>query len=128
MGVFTVPIKIKPLESSSPAAEEILMMVDTGAYISVVPRVTLNRIGVKPRWKRQFRLADGRAIEREVGVAVFAWNGEEGGAEVVFGEENDTAFLGAITLEAMALKVDMQKQALEPLGALPLLGIASTQL
>ena len=120
MGIFSVPIIIKS-SPDAPAKESVQMVVDTGAYISVVPREILERLGVKPHWRRKFQLADGSVIEREVGGATFVWDGQEGIAEVVFGEKTDKPLLGAITLESMALKVNMQKQVLESLDTLLLL-------
>lgn len=112
MGIFSIKIKIGSLEGRQRSTLD--MIVDTGAYLSVVPQDTLKPLGVEPRWKRRFTLANGQKIIREVGVALFQFNGNEGASEVVFGLKTDKPLLGALTLEALSLKVNPKKKKLEP--------------
>jgi clan AA aspartic protease len=112
VGLFSVRVQVKAPGKTVEAA--ISALVDTGAAISVVPRTTLARLGIKPLWRRRFVLANGEKIERDVGIAAFRWNGSEGASEVVFGEAGDKPLLGAMTLEALSLKVNPRKCRLEP--------------
>ena len=110
--MFSVRIRIKAPGKLNEAA--VSALVDTGAAISVLPAPMLKRLGVKAYWRRRFVLANGEKIERDVGIAVFRWNGSEGASEVVFGEKGDKPLLGALTLESLALKVNPRKGKLEP--------------
>ena len=98
------------LERSS----EVELLVDTGALISVVPRPTLESLGVPVQFRRNFRLANGETIQRDVGGAFFRWNGHESIAPVVFGDHGDMPKLGLTALEAMGLQVDPGTHQLKP--------------
>jgi len=90
------------------------LLVDTGALLSVIPAERLRQLGVEPRERRRFKLADGRQIEREVGEAVFHYDGYEGTTKVVFGQEEDAALLGVLALETLGLEVDPVRGELRP--------------
>jgi hypothetical protein len=62
-------------------------MVDSGASYSVVPATTLRRLGIEPRGSRS----------------------------VIFGEEDDAALLGIVSLEDLGLMLDPLKRVLRPL-------------
>jgi hypothetical protein len=51
-------------------------------------------------------VADGRAIERDVRAVWIRYGEEVAATRVVFGEANDAAALGVVTLEELALAVD----------------------
>ena len=93
---------------------EIEATVDTGAAYTTLPASLLNEIGVEPRGKRRFLLADGRRIEMDYGEARASVNGEDVTTLVVFGEDEAPALLGAYTLEGLALAVDPVEQRLVP--------------
>jgi len=111
MGTFSIVVGVKALGRSK--RREVKVVVDTGAHLSVVPRKVLKSLELKPQWRRQFVLANGQRIERDVGIAVFQCNGVEGASEVVFGEETDKPLLGALTLESLGLKVNPRKKRVE---------------
>ena len=90
-------------------------LVDSGAVYSVVPRRTLEKLGVKPHSRRTFILADGSEVTRRIGDAVFRLDGRQGASPVIFGEEGDNALLGAVTLEALGVLLDPLKRELRPL-------------
>ena len=96
------------------------LLVDTGAVYSMVSRVTLEQIGVKPR-RRRFRSANGQEFEREVGMAVFDYEGIITTAPVIFGEEGDEEVLGVLTLEGLGLQVDPVTGQLRPMELLMVL-------
>lgn len=93
-------------------------LVDSGAVYSLVPAVTLKRLGIRPHRTVDFALADGTTISRDVGDAYFQLQGEGGAAPVIFGEEGDEALLGATTLESLGLMLDPFKRRLVPMRML----------
>ncbi len=93
---------------------EVELLVDTGALNSFVPRPILEDLGIPSYTRRAFRLANGHTLERDVGLAIFRWNGHEGGAPVVFAEPGDDPLLGVTALETMALAVDPTTHTLKP--------------
>jgi len=113
MAIFAVRVAVKGVERRQEAT--VKMIVDTGASLSVIPKSTLQKIGIVPRWRRQFTLANGEKIERDVGIPIFRWNGYEGASEVIFREKGDKPLLDALALEALGLKVNPRKQKLEPI-------------
>ena len=90
-------------------------LVDSGAIYSVVSAKVLKKLKIKPLDKQEFRLANGDRIIRKKGVAVFRYGERVGGADVIFGEEGDSALLGALTLEALGLVLDPLRRELKPL-------------
>jgi len=93
--------------------EEVELLVDTGAMLTVVPRAVLQRLGVNPGARRPFR-AFGGVVHRETGVAAVIYNGEVAGIRVIFGEEGDPAVLGVTALEALGYQVDPVTGELRP--------------
>lgn len=94
------------------------LLVDSGAFYSVVPTPVLRRLGIKPTRTKSFILADGTTIKRPLGQALFHLNGEEGASPVIFGETNDSTLLGSVSLEALGLFLDPLKRELRPLPML----------
>lgn len=82
------------------------LIVDTGSILTWVNSGTLERIGVKPRWEKEFRTIEGRTIKRKTGLVAIRHDGTEGGIEVVFGERNDAEVLGVTALEGLGIEVD----------------------
>ncbi len=112
MAVFSVIIKVKGVQMTQQLSMEVV--VDSGVSLSIISKEKLDKIGVKPLWRRQFTLANGKKIERNVGIAIFNWNGYEGASEVIFVESEDKPQLGALTLESLGLKVNPREQKIEP--------------
>jgi len=81
----------------------------------VVPTPILEKLNIKPVSKEEFRLADGTRVIRKKGIALFRYGERVGGADVIFGEEEDHKLLGAFTLEALGLAPDPLKRELKPL-------------
>ena len=105
--------------------ERLEFLVDSGAVYSVVPSAVLDRLGIKPLGRQEFRLADGSKIARNKGVAVFRLGDRVGGTDVIFGEEGDSLLLGALTLEALGLSLDPLRRELKPLPMILALGTTS---
>ena len=117
--VKTMGLTVLRLEVGNPArpkrTEEVEFLIDSGAVYSVVPARTLKKLGIKPLATEEFRLADGSSIKRKKGIALFKYNKQIGGADVIFGEKGDSNLLGAFTLEALGLAIDPLKRQLKPL-------------
>ena len=62
-------------------------LVDTGAFDSLVPRVHLEAIGLEPRGRREYVLADGKPTPLDITIAEIEFEGEVVGGTIVFGEE-----------------------------------------
>jgi clan AA aspartic protease len=114
MGLTVLKVEIgNPAKPSK--TEEIEFLIDSGAVYSVVPARVLKRLGIKPLTTEEFRLADGTTIRRKRGVALFRYGDRVGGADVVFGEPDDSILLGTFTLEALGLALDPLRRRLRPL-------------
>ena len=113
MGVVHVTVSV-----ASPArperAEEIELLVDTGAMLSVIPRAMLERLGLSPIGRRKFKGFGDQTIEREISVALLRYNGDAAGTSVIFGEEGDTPVLGVTALETLGYQVDPVSGRLNP--------------
>jgi len=112
-------LTVLELEVGNPATpettEKIEFLIDSGAIYSVVPAAVLEALGIRPITEEEFRLADGSKITRRKGVALFRYGDRAGGADVIFGEQDDSQLLGAFTLEALGLALDPLKRELKPL-------------
>jgi len=90
------------------------LLVDTGANYSMVPSSVLGALGIEPLERETFLLANGEAIERDVGLAWFVFDGRKGISKVIFGGDGDTPVLGVVALEEMGLEVDPFNRKLRP--------------
>jgi aspartyl protease family protein len=95
--------------------ETIECLVDSGAIYSVVPTPILEKLGIKPIAEHEFILANGTTIVRKKGIALFKYGERIGGADVIFGEVDDSVLLGVMTLEALGLVLDPLRRELKPL-------------
>ena len=107
------------LHIGNPARPEVTkemdFLIDSGAIYSVVPSEILESLGIIPLTQEEFRLANGEAIVRKKGIALFKYGNKIGGADVIFGDPGDSTLLGAFTLEALGLALDPLKRELKPL-------------
>ena len=63
MGITTVKLTIKnPFKLSKKITENFL--VDTGAHYTVLPLSMVKKLGLRPSFKQEFSLADGKIISR----------------------------------------------------------------
>ncbi len=107
------------IQVGNPAApettERVEFLIDSGAVHSLVPTSVLERLGISPLDEQEFRLANGSRVTRKKGVALFRYEGRVGGADVIFGEEDDSNLLGSTTLESLGLVLDPLRRELRPL-------------
>jgi predicted aspartyl protease len=96
-------VNIKDEDRSTPPIE---VLVDTGSEVSWLPKKELLNIGVNPRGKKRFAMANKQIIERDIGYAILSAEGFTTVDEVVFAEEGDMSLLGVRTLEGFSVMVD----------------------
>jgi Predicted aspartyl protease len=101
-------------------AREVILLVDTGATYTVLPRSLLEEMGVKSIGKRKFKLANNQVVERDVGIIGIEVQGIRAHTLAVFGDES-IYLLGATTLEELGLEVDAVKRELRPMELLLML-------
>jgi aspartyl protease family protein len=97
-----------------------LFLVDTGATDCLVPGKHLREVGILPKGKRTYELADGSEVKLDIGVAQIEFMGEIVGATVIFGEDSAEPILGVTALESVGIEVDPQNQRLKRLPAVRL--------
>src|SRR5437867_4316486 len=94
MGLTSLVVRISnPTDPARFVDQE--MLVDSGAVFAIVPAAVLRRLGIRPRRRERFRLADRTSITRDIAIAGFEYEGHVGGATVIFGERGDACLLGA---------------------------------
>lgn len=89
-------------------------LVDSGAKYTLLPFRTWKAIGLQPKRRLTFTLADGTAIERDISECYIKLPQGEGHTPVILGEPGDEALLGVITLEEMGLILNPFQRSLEP--------------
>lgn len=92
-------------------------LVDTGAFDSLVPRRHLEEIGLQPRGRRDYVLADGKTTVLDITVAEIEFEGEIVGGTVVYGEADAQPLLGVTALESGGFEVDPRSEELKRLPA-----------
>jgi clan AA aspartic protease len=97
-----------------------LFLVDTGSIDCYIPSNRLREIGLEPRGKRTYELADGTETALNVAVAQIEFMGEMVGATVIFGQDDAEPLLGVTALESVGIEVDPQNQRLKRLPAVRL--------
>lgn len=94
-------------------------LVDSGAVYSLIPHAVWNKIRLRPMREQEFRLADGTLVRRQVSECYVILPQGEGHTPVVLGDPgDDTALLGAVTLENLGLVFNPFSRTLHPLRAL----------
>ena len=94
--------------------------MDTGATDSLVPRRHLKSIGIVPRGKRIYELADGSETGLDVGGAEIEFMGDWTIGTGIFGDDNAEPILGVTALESVGVEVDPRSQRLKRLPAVRL--------
>ncbi|MCU0322174.1 MAG: hypothetical protein MUE72_07140 [Chitinophagaceae bacterium] len=117
MGITTAILTIREHRKSEKIAE-LEFLIDSGAVYSLVPGKILDELEIEPYREMSFSLADGTSIKRRVCSAYFEFQGEGGPAPVVYGEEGDSALLGATTLESLGLVLNPFTRTLHPMRML----------
>jgi predicted aspartyl protease len=116
MGMFRTTISIESIEKPGMTVVLHDVLVDTGSELTWAPRVALASLGITPRRRQRFIVADGRTIERDVGFAIVHAGGTNAPELVVFAEAGDMVLLGAHALEGLNLRIDPVRKELTPAG------------
>ena len=94
---------------------QVRFLVDSGATYSLLPYDAWQAIGLQPRRRMAFTLADGTRVERDIGECVISLPEGEGTSPVILGEPNDAALLGMVTLEILGLVLNPFTRELQPM-------------
>lgn len=89
-------------------------VVDTGATYTLLPRPIVHTLDIEPQIQREFLLADGRRVTRDLAEVFVRMNGQVLSTLCVLDEEASEALLGAYTLEGFGLAVDSMNKRLVP--------------
>ncbi len=89
-----------------------VLMVDTGATDTLIPRPHLEAIGLKPRGQRIYEMADGSQITMDVTFAEVEIMGEVVGSRIVFGEADTEPLLGVTALQSAGIAIDPRSESL----------------
>ena len=87
--------------------------MDTGAVDCMVPGKHFRALGLKPRGRRTYELADGSEVTLNVTVAEVEFMGEAVGATVIYGPGDAEQILGVTALESVGIEVDPRSQRLK---------------
>jgi len=119
MGIFRTTLSVAALAQPERREQLVDVMVDTGSEYNWIPRQLLEQLGVQPERVDRFQTADGRILEREVGLAIIYVADRRTATHVVFAEPGDLVLLGAIGLEGLNVRVDLGRKELVPAGPVP---------
>lgn len=115
MGVTYVEGWVK---GSSGEQENVKFLVDSGATYSLLPEPVWKAIGLEPKRRISFTLADGTTVDRSVSEALISLPQGEAHTPVILGEEGDEALLGIVTLEIFGLVFNPFNRTLQPMRML----------
>jgi clan AA aspartic protease len=96
------------------ASRVVRFLVDSGATYSLLPPDDWRAIGLTPRRRVTFVLADGTEIERDVSECYVRLAQGEGHTPVILGESGDEPLLGIVTLEILGLVLHPFNRTLQP--------------
>jgi len=113
MGTFKSKLRVwNPAQPEK--AEELDVLVDTGAAFSWVSRERLARLGVTPSRRMPFRTIDGRVLERELAIVHIGTNGYVAPDLVVMAEPGEMEVIGAHSIEGLGMAADPVQKKLVP--------------
>ncbi len=116
MGTFRIDIAVEhPARRGKRVGIE-HVLVDTGSEFTWIPTPALEQLGVERERTQRFLIADGRVLERDIGIAIVHAAGTLTPDWVVFAERGDMTLLGAHSLEGLNLRVDPAARRLVPAG------------
>lgn len=119
MGTFRTDVQIENPAAPGRRLTIPAALVDTGSELTWVPAHELEALGIHRTKQLRFLLADGRVLERSVGVAIVHAAGTSTGDDVVFAEPGDSVLLGARSLEGLNVRVDPLRKQLIDAGPAP---------
>jgi predicted aspartyl protease len=112
MGFVNVEVRIaNPFDTTK--AAPLVMLADTGALYSIAPATLLAELGIEASHTEEFQVADGRVIERRLGMAHLTVDHRQALTYVIFGEPGDSILLGVVTLEELGYVINPSTGTLE---------------
>ena len=116
MGVQHVTVTMSNLARDG-TPYEADFLVDTGAVDTLVPGKFLRKIGLVPKSKRSYELADGSTVKMKITTGELEFMGELVGSTLLFGADEAEPILGVTALESVGIEVDPRSQRLKRLPA-----------
>ena len=116
MGTFRIHIAVEHPAHRGKRVSIEAVLVDTGSEFTWIPTPVLEQLGVERERTQRFLIADGRVLERSIGIAIVHAEGTLTPDWVVFAEAGDMTLLGAHSLEGLNLRVDPAARRLVPAG------------
>ena len=92
-------------------------LVGTGMFDSLMLRAHLEAIGLKPRGRREYVLADGKPVSLDITIAEIEFEGEVVGGTIAYGDDGAEPLLGTAALESGGFEVDPRNEELKRLPA-----------
>src|SRR5256712_11148241 len=114
MGIFYVQGTVRHPRQRK-LQRKVRLLVDTGAFFSVVPREILSGLKVSPVGEETVQFADGRKARWKVGEVRLEVDGRSVTTLVLFGKKRTQPLLGAYSLEGLGLSVDSRRRRLVPM-------------
>ncbi len=90
-------------------------LVDSGASYTLLPYPVWRTLGLKGLESIRCELADGTEVERRLSECLLELDKRRRHTPVILGEKDDTALLGAITLEEFGLVLNPFTRELQPM-------------
>ena len=97
------------------ASAKVRFLVDSGATYTLVQNDVWTALGLKPKRRLDFTLADGTSVSRAVSEAHLSLAEGDGHTPVILGEPGDEALLGVVMLEILGLLLHPFRRTLEPM-------------
>jgi len=113
MGTFTAKLRVWKADHPE-AAQELELLVDTGASFSWISKARLAGLGVTAAYQMPFRTTDGRVLEREMAIVYIASDGRSVPDLVVMAEEGESEVIGAHSIEGLGMAADPVQKKLVP--------------
>ena len=115
MGIFYAPVSVANLEGDN--VHETEALVDTGATDSAFPAALLAELGIRPRRRFTYVMADGSEVECGYGEALLTVTLDDGHtvsgiSPVAFWPDESGQCIGATTLQILKLAVDAPDERL----------------
>ena len=98
--------------------QSVRLLIDSGAGYTLLPSDVWRALGLEPRRRELFSLADGTQIERQMSYCEISLPEGEGPTPVILGEPGDTGLLGLVTLEELGLVLNPFTRSLHPMRML----------
>jgi predicted aspartyl protease len=113
MSTFTTKLRVWK-EDHPESAQELELLVDTGASFSWISKARLEQLGVKPAYQMPFRTIGGRVLERDMAVVYITSDGRSVPDLVVMAEAGEAEVMGAHSVEGLGMAADPVQKKLVP--------------